>query len=48
MEGLEDVMLRVAGQHGLQARGRVPGLTGVWVGERKIGAVGVRISHGIR
>lgn len=31
----------------LQARGRVPGKTGVWVGERKIGAVGVRISHGI-
>jgi hypothetical protein len=31
----------------LQARGRVPGKTGVWVGEHKIGAVGVRISHGI-
>lgn len=31
----------------LQARGRVPGKTGVWVGERKIGAVGVRITHGI-
>jgi lipoyl(octanoyl) transferase len=30
-----------------QARGRVPGKTGVWVGERKIGAVGVRITHGI-
>jgi hypothetical protein len=25
----------------------VPGKTGVWVGERKIGAVGVRITHGI-
>jgi lipoate-protein ligase B len=31
----------------LQARGRVPGKTGVWVGERKIGAVGVCITHGI-
>lgn len=31
----------------LQARGRVPGKTGVWVGERKIGAVGVRITHGV-
>ena len=31
----------------LQARGRVPGKTGVWVGERKVGAVGVRITHGI-
>lgn len=28
-------------------QGRVPGKTGVWVGERKIGAVGVRISHGV-
>ena len=25
----------------------MPGKTGVWVGERKLGAVGVRISHGI-
>ena len=25
----------------------MPGKTGVWVGERKIAAVGVRISHGI-
>lgn len=31
----------------MQARGQVPGKTGVWVGERKIGAVGVRITHGI-
>jgi len=31
----------------LQAHGRVPGKTGVWVGERKIGAVGVRITHGV-
>lgn len=30
-----------------QACGRVPGKTGVWVGDRKIGAVGVRITHGI-
>lgn len=28
-------------------QGRVPGRTGVWVGDRKIGAVGVRISRGI-
>lgn len=25
----------------------MPGKTGVWVGERKIAAVGVRISHGV-
>ena len=28
-------------------QGRVPGRTGVWVRERKLGAVGVRISHGM-
>ena len=28
-------------------QGRLLGLTGVWVDDRKIGAVGVRISHGI-
>jgi len=27
-------------------QGRIPGRTGVWVGERKIGAVGVAISGG--
>lgn len=47
---LEDVMIRVAGDYGFEA-GRVPGLTGAWVGAEKIGAIGVRIqrwvtSHG--
>ena len=28
-------------------QGRVPGMTGVWVGERKIAAIGVQISHGV-
>ena len=28
-------------------QGRVPGRTGVWVGERKIAAIGVQISHGV-
>ena len=31
----------------LCVQGRVPGRTGVWVGERKLGAVGVRISRGV-
>uniref|UniRef100_A0A383WCR3 lipoyl(octanoyl) transferase n=1 Tax=Tetradesmus obliquus TaxID=3088 RepID=A0A383WCR3_TETOB len=47
VEGLEDAMVQAAGCFGIEARGRVPGKTGVWVGECKIGAVGVRISHGI-
>jgi lipoyl(octanoyl) transferase len=28
-------------------QGRVPGRTGVWVGDRKVGALGVRISGGV-
>ena len=36
-----------AGRFGIAARGRVPGATGVWVGERKVAAIGVKISHGI-
>ncbi|PRW44247.1 Octanoyltransferase [Chlorella sorokiniana] len=47
VEGLEDVLVRTLGRYGIAARGRVPGKTGVWVGERKIGAIGVRISQGV-
>lgn len=46
VEALEDAVVSAAGAYGVSARGRVPGRTGVWVGERKLGAVGVRISHG--
>jgi lipoyl(octanoyl) transferase len=41
---VEDVMVRVCADYGLSA-GRIPGLTGTWVGARKIGAIGVRISR---
>ncbi len=43
---LEDVMIRVCAHYGLAA-GRVPGLTGTWIGAEKIGAIGVRISRWI-
>lgn len=33
---------------GVNGRGRVPGATGIWVGNNKIAAIGVKISHGIR
>jgi lipoyl(octanoyl) transferase len=41
---LEEVMIRTCGAYGVAAA-RIPGLTGCWVGEDKIGAIGVRISR---
>jgi lipoate-protein ligase B len=43
---LEDVMIRMAADFGVTA-GRIPGLTGAWVGEEKIAAIGVRIARWI-
>jgi len=41
---LEELMIRLAGSYGLTA-GRIEKLNGTWIEERKIGAVGVRISR---
>ena len=43
---LEEVMIRVCAAYGLEA-GRVKGMSGAWIGEEKIGAIGVRISRWI-
>ncbi len=41
---LEETMIRTAADFGVAA-GRIAGLTGVWAGEEKLGAIGVRISR---
>ncbi len=41
---LEDVMIRVCAGYGLTAD-RVKGFSGAWIGDEKIGAIGVRISR---
>ena len=46
VEGLEDTVVRTTDGFGVMSRGRVPNATGVWVGEKKIAAIGVRISQG--
>jgi lipoyl(octanoyl) transferase len=43
---LEQVLIDVAGEFGITAA-RAAGLTGVWVGEEKLAAIGIRISRWI-
>jgi lipoyl(octanoyl) transferase len=47
---LEQVMVDALAQEGIAARGRAHegrDFTGVWVGDRKIGSIGLHISHGV-
>jgi lipoyl(octanoyl) transferase len=41
---LEEVIIRTCAEYGIEA-GRIEGLTGVWVGEQKICAMGIRCSR---
>jgi lipoate-protein ligase B len=50
VEQLEQVMVDALAEEGIEARGRAAegrDFTGVWVGERKIGSIGLHISHGV-
>jgi lipoyl(octanoyl) transferase len=47
---LEDAMVAALADEGLTSRGRSPegrDVTGVWVGDRKIGSIGLHVSHGV-
>jgi lipoyl(octanoyl) transferase len=44
VRGLEQAIIDTVGEYGIEA-GRIPKLTGVWVGDRKIAAIGVHISR---
>jgi len=43
---LEEVILRTLGVYGLEAE-RIPGLTGVWLHNQKIAAIGIKVSRWI-
>jgi len=45
LRDLEQALIGLAASYGLAA-GRKPGLTGVWVGEEKLAAIGVRLGTG--
>lgn len=41
---IEEVLIRTVGEYGIES-GRIKGLTGVWVGNEKVAAIGVRIAR---
>lgn len=45
VRALEEVLIRAVATFRLEAE-RVPGLTGVWVGDAKLAAIGVRVASG--
>jgi len=46
VRSLERAMIAVAADFGVEA-GPVEGLTGIWAGDRKLGAIGIHVSRGI-
>ncbi|MBN2328240.1 MAG: lipoyl(octanoyl) transferase LipB [Candidatus Omnitrophica bacterium] len=45
MRFLESLMIRLCAEYGVQAR-RIDGKAGCWIGEKKIGFIGVRVRRG--
>ena len=45
LRNLESGLIELAAHYGVAAR-RIPGLTGIWVGQEKLAAIGVRLSTG--
>jgi lipoyl(octanoyl) transferase len=45
LRDLEEVIIRTLADYGIQDAGRKEGLTGVWVGDEKLCAIGVRTSR---
>ncbi|HKO38954.1 MAG TPA: lipoyl(octanoyl) transferase LipB [Solirubrobacterales bacterium] len=46
VRGLERATVEALGEHGVRA-GAIEGLTGIWVGTRKIGSIGLHVSRGV-
>lgn len=46
MRGLEEALIRTVAEYGISA-GRQEGLTGVWMGDNKLAALGVAVRNGI-
>lgn len=46
LRSLEEVIIKTLGEYGLKT-GRIEGLTGVWIENRKIAAIGIKISRWI-
>lgn len=46
LRSLEDVIINICNDYGLKA-GRIEHLTGVWIDERKIAAIGIKVSRWI-
>jgi lipoyl(octanoyl) transferase len=44
VRALEETIIRTLGRYGIAGE-RVPGMTGVWVGDEKIAAIGVRVGR---